>query len=545
MPAPPPHLPKSAAEAHRPAAFFPELPMTDPFSSADPAARRRRIDEGLELINQGRPADALRLAEALRQEQPHDAEVQYFAAEARLAVDDPEGALACIEAAMALGKEDRVLLLKRAEVLLMVRRRADAKLTATRVVQLAPEDGENLRRAGRIFAASGHFVGARAIYERALALGHRDPRMMVELALAQQRTGASDLAAKAVAVLLDVTPQSGPLLYLRSTLQRPTQERNHIAALEALVAGPMRSEADRADALYALGHELEELGQPARAFAAIREGAALLKAQRRGYDAAKEIATVDALCRTYDAAEMARPVVGHDVEGPIFVVGLPRSGAALLEGILAAHAEVGAAGELLDFGQALVTAVRRAGVAPGQSLVDASLGIDFAALGQDYVRGAREAAPEGRRLFVDRLPSNYMYCGLIRRALPGARIVHVTRDPMDLGYSIFRTRFGGAYPYSCDQSEIADQIACHERTMRHWKTVVGGIETVRFEDLLVDPAGTARRMFEALGLSWESGWGAALGGVAGAGRIVGRSRAHQDDLAPLRRRLVENGVLPT
>jgi len=516
--------------------------MTDTFSSADPAARRRRIAEGFELLNQGRVAEAVQLADTLCLEQPHDPEVHYLASEARRAADDAEGALRGIEAALAMRGEDPVLLLKRAEALLMVRRRADAKLTATRAVQLAPSDGETLRLAGRVFAACGDYIGARAIYEQAIAVGHRDPHMVLELALAQQRTGDAERAGATIDVLRFLAPQSGQLLYLRSTLQRATPERNHVAELEALLAEPLPNDTDRAGALYALGRELEELGEAERSFAAIREGAALLRAQRRRYDPADEIAVVDALCKAYDAAEMARAVPGHDAEGPIFVVGLPRAGAALVEGILGAHSEVAAAGELLDFGQALAAALRRAQPPAGQSPVDASLHIDFAALGQDYVRGAREAAP-ARRLFVDRLPSNYMYCGLIRRALPKARIVHVTRDPMDVGSSIFRTRFGQSYLYSCDQADIADQIACHDRTMRHWNSVMDGIVTVRFEDLVANPEDTARRLVEALGLAWEPGITAALVAPAAAAHAVGRSRQYEQGLAPLRRRLVEQGVL--
>jgi tetratricopeptide (TPR) repeat protein len=516
--------------------------MNDIFSSADPAARRRRIAEGFQMLMQGRAAEAVRLADTLRLEQPHDPDAHYLAGEARVAADDAEGALACIEAAMKLGKEDAVLLLKRAEILLMLRRRAEAKLTATRAVQLAPDNGKLLRVAGRVFAACGDYAGACAIYERAVATGNSDPHMLFELALAQQRTGDVDRALATVAVLRSMQPQSGQVLGLRSTLQPATAERNHVDELEALLAAPLPSDADRASALYALGNELEDLGEDERAFAAVREGAALVRAARRAYDPAGEIATIDEICRTYDAAAMARAAPGHDAEGPIFVVGLPRSGAGLVEGLLAAHSEVGAAGELLDFGQALTAAVRRTNPAPGQSLVAASTNIDFAALGQDYVRGAREAAPD-RRLFVDRLPSNYMYCGLIRRALPKARIVHVTRDPMDVGYSIFRTRFGKAYLYSHDLGEIADQIACHDRTMRHWNDVVDGIVTVRFEDLVADPQGTARRLVEALGLAWEPGLAAALDAPAAAARGVGRARKHERDLAPLRQRLVELGVL--
>jgi tetratricopeptide (TPR) repeat protein len=524
--------------------------MTDTPFPADAASRQRRLAEGFDLLRQGRVADALRLADALRAVQPDDPEVQFLASEARLANEDAEGALECIEAAVRLRPDEVVLALKLAENLVMLRRRRDAKDVAMVAAEMAPADGATQYAVGRVFLGCGDPLGARAYYERALQVGHASPGMFYELAVVQQLTGDVDRADATVAALLAQVPQAGQVLHLRSTLRRATRERNHVAALEAQLAAGFASDLDRAGALFALGRELEELGESERAFAAIREGAALKCAQLRGYDAAAEIATIDAICATYDAAEMARAVPGHPGEGPVFVVGMPGSGTTLVERMLSRHSQVGSAGELLDFGRALAAAVRRAAPVPGQSPVAASRHVDFAALGRDYVRGAREAAP-ARRLFVDALPANYMYCGLIRRALPDARIVHVLRDPMDNGDAIFRTFFSQAYLYSCDLRAIADHLACHQRTMGHWHAVLGeGIVTVRHEDLVADPEGQARRLIAALGLEWEP---AVLVDAGNEGAAIASSlvhehsaagwRDHATDLAPLRDRLEELGVL--
>src|SRR5204862_43638 len=77
---------------------------------------------------------------------------------------------------------------------------------------------------------------------------------------------------------------------------------------------------------------------------------------------------------------------------PIFIVGMPRTGTTLVERIFARHPDCGSAGELLDFGQVLAGQARKAqAVGPGLGLVEASLLADFATLGREYVRGAREA----------------------------------------------------------------------------------------------------------------------------------------------------------
>ncbi|MGH8030745.1 MAG: tetratricopeptide repeat-containing sulfotransferase family protein [Arenimonas sp.] len=530
--------------------------MTDMHSPADAASRQRRLAEGFNLLRQGRIDDAVSLGEALRAAQPDDPEAHFLASEAYLAAGDATSALACIEAAVRLRPNEATLVIKLAENLVMLRRRQDAKDVARHAAGMVPGDAATQHAIGRIFSGCDDPANARAYYERALAAGHAPLSMLYDLAVAQHFTGDIDRAETTIAAILAQAPQSGVVLHLRSTLRRATPGRNHVAELEALLAGPTMHEIDRTGALYALGRELEEMGEPARAFAAFREAAALRRASLRGYDPAVDIATIDALCATYDADEMARPVPGHDQDGPIFVVGMPRSGTTLVERILSRHSQVGSAGELLDFGQALGAAASRVTAAPGQSLIDASRGIDFAALGKDYLQGAHEAAPE-RRLFVDKLPVNFMYCGLIRRALPKARIVHVTREAMDSGYAVYKTLFGQAYLFSYDLREIADYLACYHRTMRHWAAVMpDDIVTVRYENLVADPEGQARHLLQALGLEWEpqvlvDDGNDRLSTTASAAQVrepihdrsVGRWRDHEVDLAPLKDRLVELGVL--
>src|SRR5262249_14161257 len=112
------------------------------------------------------------------------------------------------------------------------------------------------------------------------------------------------------------------------------------------------------------------------------------------------------------------PIGGCPTDEPIFIVGLPRSGTTLVERILGSHSRVWAAGELNHFAAALVSPVLpRTGGAPlpRPELIAASRELDFAALGADYLERTRPATSQRPR-FTDKMPLNYLYCGLIRRA---------------------------------------------------------------------------------------------------------------------------------
>jgi hypothetical protein len=190
---------------------------------------------------------------------------------------------------------------------------------------------------------------------------------------------------------------------------------------------------------------------------------------------------------------------------PIFIVGLPRSGTTLVDRILSSHPQLRSAGELNDFALVLVARVRsenNMAQLPRRDLVARSAHIDFAALGRDYLARARAAGGGGR--FTDKMPLNYLYCGLIHRALPAAKIVHLTRHPMAAGYAMYKTLFKDGYPFSYDLDEIAAYYVAYRRLMDHWcATMPGVIHPVSYENLVADQHAETRKLLAFCGLEWH------------------------------------------
>jgi hypothetical protein len=287
---------------------------------------------------------------------------------------------------------------------------------------------------------------------------------------------------------------------------------------------------------------------------ALLDGAAAKRRTLR-HDPAAELATIDGLREAFGAEALSRFGPGHDEPGPIFIVGLPRTGTTLLERMLDRVPGVRSAGELMDFKQALGAAVGRVQrEAPALSPIEAALRVDVASLGADYLRGAREAA-HGAPVFIDKMPVNFLYCGLIRAALPKARILHLRREPMDACHAVFKTLFAQAYFFSYDQHELADYYDRYRRLMAHWHAVLpGAILDVRYEDLVTDTEAQARRVLAFCGLPWDDAVLSPEGNArpsttASAAQVrqpvhagsIGRWKAVADGLEPLRRRLSDAG----
>ncbi|HEU0154193.1 MAG TPA: sulfotransferase [Arenimonas sp.] len=520
------------------------------------AATDQAVEQGFMLLQQGKVAEATQLCRPLVLAHPAHPRVLMLACEVRLANGDLAGAIEAADAAMAAQPGNAALMLKKAHVLVLLRERTEARRLAAEAAALASGDGRSQWAAGKVFANCGDAAGACPYFEAALAAGLGHWALHFDLASAQFFAGRFEAAEQQLAQVLAQVPGHGQAMYLRSILKRQTEEDNHVADLQARLKGRLARPADAAAGLFALAKEHEDLGQAEASFKALSEGAAI-KRRTLSYDAAAERAVIDGLRGLYTAEFMARPTPGHEEEGAIFIVGMPRTGTTLAERMLASQGDVGSAGELLDFGQLLAIAAQDAQAAqPHLSVAEASLSIDFAALGRKYMAAARQAAP-GHRHFIDKMPINFMYCGMIRKALPKARIIHLVRDPMDTCYAVFKTLFFQAYPFSYDQAELAEYFITYRRLMQHWQAVMpGGILDLRYEDLVTDTEAQARRMLDFCGLDWNP---AVLDPSAHPGAIVsasaaqvrepvhagsvGKWRRYEAGLKPLHDRLAAEGLL--
>ena len=136
-------------------------------------------------------------------------------------------------------------------------------------------------------------------------------------------------------------------------------------------------------------------------------------------------------------------------------------------------------------------------------MVARSANLDFPALGRAYLECTRQGVGTPKRI-TDKMPLNYLYCGLIHRALPNAKIVHLTRHPMAACYAMYKTLFKDAYPFSYDLEEIGRYYVAYRRLMDHWQASMPGvIHEVSYEALVTDQRGQTAKLLDFCGLDWQ------------------------------------------
>jgi predicted Zn-dependent protease len=257
-------------------------------------------------------------------------------------------------------------------------------------------------------------------------------------------------------------------------------------AKDAALDGESRMHMD-----FALGKAFNDIGRHERAFDHFTR-ANRVRREMIDFEIDAHERWVEAII---DAFPDPLPPPGAAEPGPLFIVGMPRSGTTLAEQILASHPDVAAGGELMELRKAVENFWPEypadAGSAPYR---------DIAARYADATARFRGKA----RWLTDKLPENAFRCGVIAHAFPGARIVNCRRDPLDVGLSCYQRLFAGLQPFAYDLEELGRYQVAHNRLMAHWHEVLPGrIHDFDYARVIADQEGESRRLLAFAGLDWR------------------------------------------
>jgi Flp pilus assembly protein TadD len=373
-------------------------------------------------------------------------------------------------------------------------------------VGLKPANPEALCNWGLALAELGRFEDADAKYRQAIAVNPAFAGAYNNIGLLLKARGRLPEAAAAFEAAIRLAPRD-PSYYDNLAAVKPFAAGDrHVAALEALANDVAAlSPVDQVHLHFALAKACEQTGRPQDAFEHLLTGNAL-KRRRMAYDEGATLSQMDRLCELIGSEFIqGRQNSGGTSPLPVFIVGMTRSGTTLIEQILASHPQVFGAGEL-DTLNKVTGALRGAlpGCPPFPDMMLHMSAEHFRAVGAAYVEKISERAPRAVRI-TDKMTSNFLFAGLIHLALPNATIIHAVRNPVDTCVSCFATDFTKGHEHTYDLAELGRYYRHYQTVMAHWQAVLppGRILEVRYEDLIADVEGAARRIVAHCGLAWD------------------------------------------
>lgn len=466
-------------------------------------ALQQRYAQAVDALNRRHWRQARQLAEPLLREVPGHAGVHFVAGVAALEDHDIKAAFLHLTMANRLNPARPDYAAMNARLLMECHKVPEAVAEAERALALEPRDPLSLNTLAVVFSRANAHQQAAAAFRRAVEVLPGQASLLFNLSTALMATGDLAGAVDACERCLQADPTFWKAHLTLAQLSRQSAEHNHVPRLRALLASATTPEAQ----LYlnlALEKELDDLGEYEQAMRHLIEGkhAWQVRLQRAVESDAQVFQAVADACGPLPATPAGLPT-----REPIFVFGMPRSGTTLVERIISSHSQVHSAGELQAFPVAFK---QRSGAHTPMILDSATLAavprMDWRALGQTYLDATRPMTGATPR-FIDKLPHNFLYAGLIARALPQATLVCLRRDAMDTCVANFRQLFAltsPSYNYSFDLLDTARYYLLFDQLMAHWRQAMPGrILEIGYEEVVEDQEGSTRRLLGHCGLPWE------------------------------------------
>lgn len=427
--------------------------------------------------------------------------------------------------------------------LIQLQRAGEAVEPLRKADAAAPNHPQILTMLGKALRLTRDFEGARAAYHRAAALGFSEAaRQLGEL---ETEAGNGDAALAAYEQAVALAPDTpGPHAFLALALQQrrelqrarkhaeralalnPSHQAARLAlaqiawserdlaavhrAVEPLLQSANTTLLNRALAYGLSGDAFDREARADEAFAAFTNANKLFLKEFWHYAEATKSPyhpnTIERLMRFADRLDAARLPGRCDTEqGPVFLVGFPRSGTTLLDQVLASHSQITSIEEKETFSQTVLDLLESDdSLDRARALTPA----EVEAYQAHYWAGVAEVirTPIDGRIVVDKLPLNIIFLPLIASIFPNARIIVALRDPRDVLLSNYQQRFGmnpvtvqflsletGARYY--DQV-MQLYLRCREKPPLRW-------HVVRYEDVVTDLEGAVRDLSAFLDVPFE------------------------------------------
>lgn len=312
---------------------------------------------------------------------------------------------------------------------------------------------------------------------------------------------------------LDISPDHAGLNLVAARLdRRDGASREGIARLQRLAAAPLdlKTTIERETELGRLHDRAGEVDEAFRVFeSAGRHKAEMFRSagisKNFGLDA------VDRMTSVLTPAWLASWGEGLNDSfqrpAPVFLIGFPRSGTTLLEQILASHSRIVTLEEM-PMAEMLERVVEeRYGDYPASlaRLAPQEIG----ALRQRYFQQVDSfVRVASGQTFIDKFPLNLVRLPMLARVFPDARYILALRHPADAVLSGFMQTFkpNSAMANFCS---LEDAARFYDRVMGLWRRCAELLpityHTVKYEHLVEDFDGEAKRLLDFLGLPWENG----------------------------------------
>jgi tetratricopeptide (TPR) repeat protein len=371
-----------------------------------------------------------------------------------------------------------------------------------------PERPEFIFGLGVTYSRAGEVGNARKMLEKALGMLPNNYRILYELGVLERVSGNIEKSQELFAKVLELKPDHPAALRTYGVDQKYAYGDKFFTTLNREAANltglqPM----DQVQMHFALGKAFDDVGEMSTAYRHYAIGGM----KKRHIDHFNELScarmfeVMKKVVNKETMAQAAQP--GCEDEMPVFILGMPRSGTSLLEQILSSHPDIYGGGELKYMTSAVENIDingRRVKLGDVEAAFVYDENASYADRGKWFVDILKGLTDKPYKRIVDKMPGNFNFVGLIHAILPKARIIHSRRHPVETCLSCYRILFAEGQQWTYNLSELGRYYKRYWDLMKHWReNFPGAMYEVRYEEIVADVEGQARKLIDCLGLEWH------------------------------------------
>jgi len=374
-----------------------------------------------------------------------------------------------------------------------------------RATELEPGNGNAWERLASTTASAGYPQQAVEAFSKAVTVSPKAAGFHMGYGHALKTLGDQPASLRAYREAIRLRPEFGEVYWSMANLKTFKFEDSEVEAMEEQLKNSELGDVTNVHFRFALGKAYEDRKDYDKAWDYYHSGNEQQRPLVR-YDPAENSVEKDAI-RSYFTPDLLNSAGGNGYadEGPIFIVGLGRSGSTLIEQILASHSQVEGTEELSVLGNLSDSVSRyRTDNQRFPAVLESMRPLDWRALGLEYLEGAKRYRMTDKPIFTDKLPNNFPFVGLLHLILPNAKIINARRHPIDTCLGNYKQLFGHGQNFTYDIFELADYYKEYCLTMDHWHEVLPGkVLDVHYEEVVTDLEDQVARILAHCGLPFE------------------------------------------
>ena len=359
---------------------------------------------------------------------------------------------------------------------------------------------------GRVYRELNEFDNELNCYKKCLKIKPNASKILVQLGRAYRNRGDNKLAIDCFESSLNFNPESYSAYFELANGSEYKLNKEQIAKMESFAENDGLNDNDKINLNYALALIYEKNEDSDKLFSSLHRANSLRK-KSLNYSLHDDEKRANNVKDFYQGLPNAKEIKLHEKsksKNPIFIVGMTRSGSSLIEQILSSHHNVYGGGELQIFRKILnplINTFLNDRESFQETIKDNNC---YESIRYEYLESI-DRLDFKEAFFTDKALLNFQYIGLILRALPDSKIIHIKRDAMAICWSNFKTNFAQrGIAFSNDLNDLVGFYRLYEEQMNFWHSEFPNqIYDLKYESMTKNQIIETKELLNFCNLDWD------------------------------------------